>query len=281
MIGEHFIRSLTSNLLISDIFMSLAVEHTYIYQQMSVPIKWPLNQSSWCTWVLHLIMTRTSCLCIIPTILNLSLHKHSLMSSYFLFVINLHTHILKLPLSRMMRLILISPHSMATMMTYHLLLHHLLIHLNHLVHACLNVPLVLSHPPESHARLLLSTTCLLEFLLYLQHLFATLGTNVPVEIPAIPPAPICHSEHKHHVPYQPGNIYGDNHHPVNQLKDIKRDEASTPSRSRIPRSFPDTAPSNISVPDMTAANLSEDEIEHITREGKVHWISTFYQRQSG
>ena len=123
----------------------------------SAPIRWPLNQSSWCTWTLHLIMTRTSCSCVIPRILNLFLYKCSLMSSYFPFVISLSAHVLKLLLSRMMRMILISPHSMAMMMTYHLLLHHLLTHLSHLVHACLNMLLVPSHPPEGHVRLPLST----------------------------------------------------------------------------------------------------------------------------
>ena len=76
----------------------------------------------------------------------------------FSFVINLHAYILKLLLSRMMRLISISLHSIATMMTYHPLLYHLLIHLNHLIHTCLNVLLVPSHPPKGHARLLLSAT---------------------------------------------------------------------------------------------------------------------------
>ena len=89
--------------------------------------------------------------------------------------------------------------------------------------------------------------------------------HLPVGIPAIPPAPVCHSGHEHHVPHQPENVYGDNCHPVDQLKDIERDKASAPSRSRIPKSFPDAVPFDISAPDTTAADLSKDEIEHITR----------------
>ena len=49
--------------------------------------------------------------------------------------------------------------------------------------------------------------------------------------------------------------------------DTKRDKASTPSRSRIPGSFSDAVPSDISVPDMTTTTLSKDEIECISREG--------------
>ena len=93
---------------------------------------------------------------------------------------------------------------------------------------------------------------------------------LPVGIPAVSLAPVCCSGHEHHVPHQPENVYGDDCHPVDQLKDIKRDEASISSGSRIPRSFPDAAHPDILVPNTTAANLSTDEIEHITRkEGGV------------
>ena len=89
----------------------------------------------------------------------------------------------------------------------------------------------------------------------------------PVGILAILPAPISHSGHKHHMPHQLENIYSDNHHPVNQLKDIERDEAFTPSESRIPGSFPNAVPSDISVPNMTATDLSKDKIKCIIKEG--------------
>ena len=91
--------------------------------------------------------------------------------------------------------------------------------------------------------------------------------HLPIGIPAVPLAPVHYFGCKHHVPHWPGNVYSDDHYSVNQLKDIKRDKASTPSRSRILRSFSDTAPTNISIPDMTATNLSKDKIKHITREG--------------
>ena len=78
---------------------------------------------------------------------------------------------------------------------------------------------------------------------------------------------VCYSRCECCIPYWPGNIYDDDYHPVNQLKDIKSDEASASSGSRIPESFPDAMPLDISIPDVTAADLSEDEIEHITREG--------------
>ena len=73
---------------------------------------------------------------------------------------------------------------MAMMMTYHPLLHHLLIHLNHLIHACLNVLLIPFHLPKGYARLLLSAACLLEPLLYCQHLFTTPGMNTmyPIDL---------------------------------------------------------------------------------------------------
>ena len=89
---------------------------------------------------------------------------------------------------------------------------------------------------------------------------------LPIGIPAVPQAPVCHSGHECHVPYQPGNIYSDNRHPVDQLKDIERDKASAPSGSRILGSFPDAVPPDISVLDTTAVDLSEDEIEYIIRE---------------
>ena len=89
---------------------------------------------------------------------------------------------------------------------------------------------------------------------------------LPVGIPAIPLTSVRCSGHEHYVPHWPRNVYGDDCHPVNQLKDIERDETSTPSGSRIPESFPDVVPSDISIPDTTATNLSEDEIECITRE---------------
>ena len=98
----------------------------------------------------------------------------------------------------------------------------------------------------------------------------------PIGIPAVPPAPVCHSGHEHCVPHQPESVYSDNCHPINQLKDIERDEASTPSGSRIPGSFPNIAPLDISVPDTTATNLSKDEIECITREKRrcIEYLSS-------
>ena len=89
----------------------------------------------------------------------------------------------------------------------------------------------------------------------------------PVEIPAMPLAPVCCSGCKCYMPHQPENVYGDDCHPVDQFKDIERDEASKTSRSRIPGSFPDAIPPNISVPDMIATNLFKNEIECIIREG--------------
>ena len=90
---------------------------------------------------------------------------------------------------------------------------------------------------------------------------------LPIGIPTMPLAPVCYSGHKCCIPHQPENIYGDNCHPVDQLKDIERDKAFTPIGNRISGSFPDTAPPDISVSDTIAINLSKDEIEHITREG--------------
>ena len=51
------------------------------------------------------------------------------------------------------------------------------------------------------------------------------------------------------------------------ITDIEKDKASIPFGSRISGSFPDAAPPDISVFDTTAADLSEDEIEHIIRKG--------------
>ena len=99
------------------------------------------------------------------------------MSSYSLYVINLYAHVPKLQQLRVMRLISISLNLMSMMITYNLLLHHLLINLNHLVHTCLNMLLIPFHPPEGHARLLLSIAYLLGFLLHSWHLFTILGMN--------------------------------------------------------------------------------------------------------
>ena len=209
---------------------------------MSVPIRWPLNWSLWCTWVLHLITTRTSCSCIIPTILNLFLHKHFLMSSCFV-----HTYQSSnywewwgwswYPCTWWLwwwptTCCCTTFSSTSTTSFMH-------------VWICCSSPLTSRRPHKAASK-----HCL------------------PVGIPAVPPAPVCHSGHKHCVPHQPGNIYSDDCHLVNQHKNINRDKASTPSRSRIPGSFPNAAPSNISVPDMTATNLCENEIEHIIREGR-------------
>ena len=187
-----------------------------------------------------------------------------LISSYVHFVINLHEYVPKSQLLRMIRLILIFLHLMAMIMTYHPLLHHLFVHLNHLVHTCLNAVQLLS-PPRRPCK-------------------AAPKCNLPVGISAVPPAPIWHPRHEHYILYWPDNVYCDHHHLVNQLKDIKRDKASASSESRIPGSFPDAVPPNISVSDMTATNLSKDEIECITREGgdalntyllsKVIWLDS-------
>ena len=94
--------------------------------------------------------------------------------------------------------------------------------------------------------------------------------HLPVGISAVPPAPLCHFGHECYMPHQPGSVHDDDHYPVNQLKDIERDEASSPSGSRIPGSFPDAMPPDISVPDITAANLSKDEIGASPGKGEAH-----------
>ena len=52
---------------------------------------------------------------------------------------------------------------------------------------------------------------------------------LPIGISAALLAPVHYLGHEHCMPHQPGNVYGDDCHPVQQLKNIKRDKASAPS----------------------------------------------------
>ena len=99
----------------------------------------------------------------------------------------------------------------------------------------------------------------------------------PASPPAIPPAP-ARPQHECHVPHQPGNVYGDDRHPVEQVKEIERkscwcDIIGEPRPShqpelQMPGNLPGTPvvpPAHTPMPPTTSD--SEDDVEQLCHEG--------------
>ena len=95
--------------------------------------------------------------------------------------------------------------------------------------------------------------------------------------PAIPPAPI-HPQHERRVPHRPSNVYGDNRHPVEQVKEIEckshwHDIIREPGPSHRPEpqmpgnlsSTPIAPPAHTPMPPTTSD--SKDDIERLCCEG--------------
>ena len=101
----------------------------------------------------------------------------------------------------------------------------------------------------------------------------------PAALPAIPPAPTC-PQHERRVPHRPGNVYGDDRYPVEQVKEIERksrwhDIIREPGLSnwlkpQMPGNLPGTPiapPAHTPMPPTTSD--SEDDIEWLCREGEA------------
>ena len=99
----------------------------------------------------------------------------------------------------------------------------------------------------------------------------------PAALPAIPPAP-ARPQREHHVPHQPGNVYGNNRHPVEQVKEIEHkshwhDIIREPRLShwpepQMPGNLPGTPiapPAHTPTP--PTASDSEDDVEQLCCEG--------------
>ena len=95
--------------------------------------------------------------------------------------------------------------------------------------------------------------------------------------PAIPPAPTC-PQHEHCVPHWPSNVYGDNQHLVEQVKEIecrshRHDIIGEPGPShwpepQMPGNLPGTPvvpPAHTPIPPTTSD--SEDDIEWLCHKG--------------
>ena len=105
----------------------------------------------------------------------------------------------------------------------------------------------------------------------------------PAAPPAIPPAP-AHPQHERHVPHRPGNVYGDDQHPVEQVKEIERksrwhDIIKEPGPShrpelQMPGNLPGTPvapPAHTPTPPTTSD--SEDDIEWLCHEGGADLVA--------
>ena len=99
----------------------------------------------------------------------------------------------------------------------------------------------------------------------------------PTALPAIPPAPAC-PQHECHVPHWPGNVYGDDRHLVEQVKEIEHklrwhDIIREPGPShwpepQMPGNLPGTPvapPAHTPTP--PTASDSEDDVEWLCHEG--------------
>ena len=72
--------------------------------------------------------------------------------------------------------------------------------------------------------------------------------------PAVPPVPRC-SGREHRIPVHLDNIYGDNHHPTEQVCDIEREDHDA-HRQPLPGQFP-----NIPVPHPPTTDTSKDDVK--------------------
>ena len=99
----------------------------------------------------------------------------------------------------------------------------------------------------------------------------------PAAPPAIPPAP-ARPQCEHHVPHRSGNVYGDDQHPVEQVKEIEcksrwHDIIREPGPSHRPEpqmpgnlpSTPVAPPAHTPMPPTTSD--SEDDVEQLCHEG--------------
>ena len=92
-----------------------------------------------------------------------------------------------------------------------------------------------------------------------------------------PSAPTC-PQHECHVPHRPGNVYGDDQHPVEQVKEIERKSCwhdiireprlSHQLESQMPGNLPSTPiapPAHTPTPPTTSD--SKDDVEWLCHEG--------------
>ena len=92
----------------------------------------------------------------------------------------------------------------------------------------------------------------------------------------LPLLPSRHSQREHHPPFHPGNIYGECREPSKQVKEIEQELIW----KQLVGEEPPWAPDTLNVPGGLPPSpmLSEDDIDHLTREGGDSLVSFLCSR---